>query len=217
MKVAVVDYGAGNLKSVCGVLRAAAAQLNNIKINATRDPSVVADCDKLVLPGVGSYSSCYNKLNLISGMSDAIRHAVSVRGAELLGVCVGMHLLASVGFEKDKTLGFGWLPGLVTRLDNSAARLPHIGWNGLTLIKRHHLLTSLPLGACACAAYFAHSYEFLPLDYSSVLATATYNKNIVAAVCYRNVVGVQFHPEKSHWVGIRFCTNFLSWRASAHV
>ncbi|AUG34119.1 Imidazole glycerol phosphate synthase subunit HisH 1 [Candidatus Hodgkinia cicadicola] len=215
MKVAVVDYGAGNLKSVCGVLRAAAQQLNDVKIDAAKDPSFVASCDKLVLPGVGSYLSCYNKLNLIPGMVDAIRHAVSVRGVEFLGICVGMQLLASVGFEGDKTVGFGWLPGIVTRLDDTAARVPHIGWNSLTLIRRHHMLTSLPLDACA--AYFVHSYEYLPLDYSSVLATSTYNKNIVAAVCYRNVVGVQFHPEKSHWVGIHFCRNFLSWRASAHV
>lgn len=107
MKVAVVDYGTGNLKSVCAVLRAAAQQLDNIKINATRDPSVVASCDKLVLPGVGSYLSCYNKLNLVPNMSDAISHAVSVRGVEFLGICVGMQLLASVGFEEDKTLGFG--------------------------------------------------------------------------------------------------------------
>ncbi|AIC63775.1 Imidazole glycerol phosphate synthase subunit HisH 1 [Candidatus Hodgkinia cicadicola] len=209
MKVAVVDYGAGNLKSVCAVLRA--AQLDNIEVIATRDPSVIASCDKLVLPGVGSYLSCYNKLNLIPGVINAIRHAVSVRGVEFLGICVGMHLLASVGFEENKTVGFGWLPGIVTRLDNAAARVPHMGWNSLTLLRRHHMLTSLPLEACA--AYFVHSYEYLPLDYSSVLATATYNKNIVAAVCYRNVVGVQFHPEKSHWVGIHFCRNFLSWRA----
>ncbi|AUG33929.1 Imidazole glycerol phosphate synthase subunit HisH 1 [Candidatus Hodgkinia cicadicola] len=213
MKVAVVDYGAGNLKSVCGILRAAAQ--HDVKIDAAKHPSFVACCDKLVLPGVGSYLSCYNKLNLIPGMVDAIRHAVSVRGVEFLGICVGMQLLASVGFEEDKTVGFGWLPGIVTRLDDTAARVPHVGWNSLTLLRRHHMLTSLPLDACA--AYFVRSYEYLPLDYSSVLATSTYNKNIVAAVCYRNVVGVQFHPEKSHWVGIHFCRNFLSWRACAHV
>lgn len=105
MKVAVVDYGAGNLKSVCAVLRA--AQLDNIEVIATRDPSVIASCDKLVLPGVGSYLSCYNKLSLIPGVINAIRHAVSVRGVEFLGICVGMHLLASVGFEENKTVGFG--------------------------------------------------------------------------------------------------------------
>ncbi|ATW06015.1 Imidazole glycerol phosphate synthase subunit HisH 1 [Candidatus Hodgkinia cicadicola] len=217
MKVAVVDYGVGNLSAVCGVLKAAAAlaQLDNVEINATKDPSFVASCDKLVLPGIGSYLSCYNKLNLIPGMVSAIGHAVSVRGVEFLGICVGMQLLASVGFEGDRTLGFGWLPGIVTRLDNTAAGLPHVGWDSLTLLRRHYMLTSLPLDACACAAYFVHSYEYLPLDYSSVLATCS--KNIVAAVCYRNVVGVQFHPEKSHWVGIHFCRNFLSWRASVHV
>ncbi len=107
MKVAVVDYGAGNLKSVCAVLKAAAEGLGSVEVNATRNPDCVAACDKLVLPGVGSYLSCYNKLGAIPGMVDAIKQAVEARQVEFLGICVGMQLLASVGFEEDKTIGFG--------------------------------------------------------------------------------------------------------------
>ncbi|XXM93385.1 MAG: imidazole glycerol phosphate synthase subunit HisH [Candidatus Hodgkinia cicadicola] len=215
MKVAVVDYEAGNLKSVCGVLKTAAEIANiSIEISSTRDPSCVAACDKLVLPGVGSYAGCYNKLEMISGMIEAIKHSVLVRKVEFLGICVGMQLLSSIGFEEDRKLGFGWIPGIITKLDSTVARIPHMGWNNLTVLRKHYLFTSLPLNTCAYKAYFAHSYEYIPLDYSSVLATTVYNKTIVAAVAYRNVVGVQFHPEKSHWLGIRFCKNFLNWRAS---
>ncbi|XXN13864.1 MAG: imidazole glycerol phosphate synthase subunit HisH [Candidatus Hodgkinia cicadicola] len=212
MKVIVVDYEAGNIKSICGLLRAAAALANvRAEIKATKDPECVANCDKLVLPGVGSYQSCYNKLKLIPNMIDAIVYAA--RKVEFLGICVGMQLLSSVGFEEDKRLGLGLLPGIVSRLDSAASRIPHMGWNSLIMPMRHYLLTSLPMEAHACKAYFVHSYEYIPLNYSNVLATTIYNKAIVAAVVNNNIVGVQFHPEKSHWFGIRLCANFLSWHS----
>ncbi|XXM90207.1 imidazole glycerol phosphate synthase subunit HisH [Candidatus Hodgkinia cicadicola] len=218
MKVAVVDYEAGNIKSVCGVLRAAARMVNEVvEVCPTRDPEYVARCDKLVLPGVGSYLSCYRKLNLISDMVSAIKHAVVGRGVEFLGICVGMQLLASAGLEEDKKVGFGWLPGIITKLDDTIVRVPHMGWNGLTITKRHCLFASLPLDINSCKAYFVHSYEYIPLDFNNVLATTIYGKTIVAAVLYHNVVGTQFHPEKSHWVGVHFCRNFLCWDASARI
>ncbi|XXN19812.1 MAG: imidazole glycerol phosphate synthase subunit HisH [Candidatus Hodgkinia cicadicola] len=216
MKVAVIDYGAGNIKSVCGILKLAANTLETeVEIFSTNKPECVAYCDKLVLPGVGSCLNCYNKLNSIHSMVSAIKHAVTVRKVEFLGICVGMQLLATVCLEKDKRLGFGWLPGIVTRLNNVSVRIPHMGWNILMLLRNHHLFSSLPLGARACNAYFVHSYEYIPTNYNNVLATTTYNGKIVAAVCYRNVVGVQFHPEKSHWFGVQFCKNFLTWRAGS--
>ncbi|ATY93523.1 Imidazole glycerol phosphate synthase subunit HisH 1 [Candidatus Hodgkinia cicadicola] len=215
MKVAVIDYEAGNIKSVCGIFRLAAAGSSEIEIFSTNKPDRIAYCDKLILPGVGSCLNCYNKLNSIRNMIDAIRYAVTIRKVEFLGICVGMQLLASVCLEDDKKVGFGWLPGVVTKLDSVTARVPHMGWNALKFFKNHHLFSLLPSVDYACKAYFVHSYEYIPTNYDNVLAITMYDKAIVAAACHRNVIGVQFHPEKSHWVGVRFCKNFLSWRAPA--
>ncbi|WGS83380.1 MAG: imidazole glycerol phosphate synthase subunit HisH [Candidatus Hodgkinia cicadicola] len=215
MKVAVIDYGAGNIKSVCGVLKAASSAYGiSAEIKSTSSSEYVASCDKVVLPGVGSFSNCYNKLASTPGMINAIKHAVVDRKVEFLGVCVGMQLLATVGLEDDKTTGLNWIPGLVARIGDGLVKTPHMGWNYLNIARRHHLFANIPFENKAYRVYFVHSYEYLPISRSDVLATTCYGTEIVAAVARYNIAGVQFHPEKSHGFGVSLCRNFLTWCSS---
>ncbi|WGS83589.1 MAG: imidazole glycerol phosphate synthase subunit HisH [Candidatus Hodgkinia cicadicola] len=207
MKIAVIDYGAGSIKSVCGVLKAT-------EIKSTSSSEYVASYNKVVLPGVGSFSNCHNKLASTPGVINAIKHAVVGRKVELLGVCVGMQLLAAVGLEHDKTTGLNWIPGLVARIGDGLIKTPHMGWNYLNIVKPHHLFANMPFENKAYRVYFVHLHEYLPISRSDVLATTRYGTEIVAAVARYNIAGVQFHPRKSHGFGVSLCRNFLTWCCS---
>lgn len=209
--VAIIDYGSGNLRSAQKALARVAGELaSETKIEVTAEPGVAASAQRIVLPGVGAFADCMAGLSSIPGMVDALRSAVLDRGVPFLGICVGMQLLASTGREFGEHAGLGWIAGEVVRLapHDAALKIPHMGWNDLHQLRSHPLLTGIAQGA---DVYFVHSFEFKTRDRSDVLATADYGGAITAAVARNNIAGVQFHPEKSQAVGLRFLRNFLEW------
>jgi len=211
--VALIDYGSGNLRSAEKALRKAAEGLNTAaEIVVTADPDIVARADRLVLPGVGAFAACMGALSSRDGLIAAMTEAVRGRGAPFLGVCVGMQLLADKGLEFGETPGLGWIPGEVSKLQpaNAAAKIPHMGWNALEDLADRPLLAGLD---AAPHMYFTHSFAFRPADPSHVIATTDHGGRFTAAVAKDNVMGVQFHPEKSQAQGIRLLANFLETRA----
>lgn len=199
-RIALVDYGAGNLRSVENALRAAGAP----DVSVTNDPALVAAADRIVLPGVGAFAACMGALSAIPGMVDAMAEAVLERGRPFLGVCVGMQLLATTGEEHGSHAGLGWISGTVRLMQpaDPAIRVPHMGWNDVIPLGDHPLV---PAGE----AYFLHSYAF---DGADVLATTDHGGPITAAIGRGNILGVQFHPEKSQAYGLAFLAEFLKWR-----
>jgi imidazole glycerol-phosphate synthase subunit HisH len=205
--VALIDYGSGNLRSAQKALaRAGAAE-----IAVTNDPAAVAKAERIVLPGVGAFADCMNGVSAIAGMVEALRDAVLIRGRPFLGICVGMQLLASVGREFGDHAGLGWIDGEVVKLApaDTALKIPHMGWNELTIARPHPLLAGIASGA---HAYFVHSYEFRAKDKADILATTDYGGAVTAMLCRDNIAGTQFHPEKSQAVGLQLLANFLSWK-----
>ncbi|HKX78391.1 MAG TPA: imidazole glycerol phosphate synthase subunit HisH [Novosphingobium sp.] len=204
--LALIDYGAGNLHSVANALRAAGAD----EVTVTAEADVVRAADRIVLPGVGSFKSCAEGLNAIPGLVAAMAERVHVGGAPFLGICVGMQLLASVGHEHGETPGLGWIDGevrAITRTD-PAIKVPHMGWNDVVLS------ANAPGGFLleAGEAYFLHSYHFSPEDGQTVAAMTDHGGGLVAAVAKDNMVGVQFHPEKSQAYGLGLLSRFLEWK-----
>ena len=211
-RVALIDYGSGNLRSAEKALtRAAREGATGHEIAVTADPSVVTKAERIVLPGVGAFADCMAGVTAIPGMRQALDDAVLTRGVPFLGICVGMQLLATVGREFGETPGLGWIDGEVVKLSSAdpALKIPHMGWNELTILRPHPLFAGIASGA---HAYFVHSYEFRTEDSEAVLATTDYGGPVTAAVGRANIAGTQFHPEKSQAVGQRFLQNFLSWR-----
>jgi glutamine amidotransferase len=211
-RVALIDYGSGNLRSAEKALaRAAREGATGHEIAVTADPSVVAEAERIVLPGVGAFADCMSGLTSIPGMHAALDQAVLSRGVPFLGICVGMQLLATVGREFGETPGLGWIDGEVVKLSpaDPALKIPHMGWNTLTFLRPHPLFGGIESGA---HAYFVHSYELRTEDPEAVLAITDYGGPVAAAVGRGNIAGTQFHPEKSQAVGLRFLQNFLSWR-----
>lgn len=201
--LALIDYGAGNLHSVHGALRAAGAA----EVTVTADPATVASADRIVLPGVGAFGACRDALLAIPGMVEAMGLAVHERGRPFLGVCVGMQLLADAGEEFGRHEGLGWVPGIVRRIEpaDPAIKVPHMGWNDVRPASDAPLLVP-------GEAYFLHSYHFAARDPADVWATTDHGGALVAAVGRGNVAGVQFHPEKSQVYGLAFLERFLAWR-----
>ncbi|MFA7263618.1 MAG: imidazole glycerol phosphate synthase subunit HisH [Caulobacter sp.] len=207
--VALIDYGSGNLRSAEKALRRAAEGLAApVDIVVTADPDVVAKADRLVLPGVGAFAACMGALTALDGMVEAMIQAAIGRGAPFLGICVGMQLLADRGLEFGETKGLGWIGGDVARLTpaDPAAKIPHMGWNALEAVADHPLLAGLGEGA---HMYFTHSFAFTPKDPSHVIASVNHGGRFAAAVARDNIMGVQFHPEKSQTQGLRLLANFL--------
>jgi glutamine amidotransferase len=204
--LALVDYGAGNLHSVANALRAAGADT----VHVTANPDVVRAADRIVLPGVGSFKSCAEGLRAIPHLVEAMTERVHVGGAPFLGICVGMQLLATRGLEHGETPGLDWIAGEVRLIERTdpAIKVPHMGWNDVSLGRhdRAHGLVE------AGEAYFLHSYHFAPEDGASVAAMTDHGGGLVAAVAQDNVVGVQFHPEKSQAYGLALLARFLEWR-----
>ena len=202
MTLALIDYGAGNLHSVHNALKAAGGDAT-----ITADAELVARADRIVLPGVGAFAACMAGLTAIPGMVEALRARVLEEGIPFLGVCVGMQLLADEGHEHGVTPGLGWIPGKVIALTptDPTARVPHMGWNDVVPTAPHALVEP-------GEAYFLHSYHFNAADPTQVIATTDHGGPVVAAVGRDNILGVQFHPEKSQRYGIALLERFLAWR-----
>lgn len=211
-RVALIDYGSGNLRSAEKALWEAARRAgSDAEIRTTSDPAYVAAADRLVLPGVGAFSACMDALEARPGLVEAMSEAVLRRGAPFLGVCVGMQLLASRGLEFGERRGLGWIAGEVTRLEpaDRRAKVPHMGWNSLEFERPHPLFAGAESGA---HMYFTHSYAFRPQDPGVVLASTDHAGRFAAAVARDNIAGVQFHPEKSQGAGLALIGRFLAWR-----
>jgi imidazole glycerol-phosphate synthase subunit HisH len=214
MSVAIVDYGSGNLHSAAKAFERASRESGHDQpIAVTSDPAVVARADRVVLPGVGAFADCRRGLDEIDGMVEALNESVLQRGRPFFGICVGMQLMAERGREYQVTPGLGWIAGEVDRIAPSDANLkiPHMGWNTLTMLKPHALLDEIPLGPDGLHAYFVHSYELKPSRRSELVAQADYGGPLTAVVGRDNMVGTQFHPEKSQRLGLALIANFLRW------
>jgi imidazole glycerol-phosphate synthase subunit HisH len=202
VSLALIDYGAGNLHSVHNALKAASAG----DVHVTADPDIVAKADRIVLPGVGAFAHCMEALSAIDGMVAAMEQRVRVEGIPFLGICVGMQLLADAGVEHGTTRGLGWIGGTVRAIAPAAdLKIPHMGWNDVLPTQGAPLIE-------AGEAYFLHSYHFDATDDADVLATTDHGGRLVAAVGRDNIMGVQFHPEKSQAYGINFLKCFLEWQ-----
>jgi len=218
MDVAIIDYGSGNLRSAAkAVERAGRDQGRAPEVVVTADPERAARADRLVLPGVGAFGDCRRGLDALDGMVEALGEAVIDRGRPFLGICVGMQLTASIGREHGDTPGLDWIAGEVVALapGDPALKVPHMGWNELVLVPgRHPVLDALASAAAArpVHAYFLHGYQLLPEDPRQILAQADYGGRVVAAVGRDNILGTQFHPEKSQAAGLALLAGFLAWR-----
>jgi glutamine amidotransferase len=212
--VALIDYGSGNLASAAKALARAAN--GKSEIVTTADPQVVADAERIVLPGVGAFADCMKGLAAVPGMVEALREKVLKEGAPFLGICVGMQLLATVGVEFGRHAGLGWIAGEVVKItpndfpsNEAPLKIPHMGWNELKKVQSHPLLEGIPDNA---HAYFVHSFQFKPILPDDLVATTDYGGPLTAMVGNENIVGTQFHPEKSQAIGIKLLENFLNWR-----
>lgn len=213
MSVAVVDYGSGNLRSAAKALERAAAECGlATDVLVTADPDAVRRAERIVLPGVGAFADCHRGLSALPGMVETLTAAALGEGRPLLGICVGMQLMASLGREYGEHPGLDWIPGEVVALTpaDSSLKVPHMGWNELQVTAAGHpVLQGLGAGS---HAYFVHSYHFVAEAPRHVLATVDYGGVVTAVVGRDNLVGTQFHPEKSQAAGLRLLANFLQWR-----
>jgi glutamine amidotransferase len=213
--VAIVDYGSGNLHSAAKAFERAAHEAGlDQEIAVTQDPAVVARADRVVLPGVGAFADCRRGLDAVPGMVEALDETVRRKGRPFFGICVGMQLLAERGREYEVTEGLGWIAGEVDRITPSAPtlKIPHMGWNTLNVARPHHLLDGLTLGPQGLHAYFVHSYQLKPAQRTDLVAEADYGGAVTAIVGRDNIVGTQFHPEKSQKLGLALIANFLKWK-----
>jgi imidazole glycerol-phosphate synthase subunit HisH len=203
---ALVDYGAGNLQSVANALRVAGAE----QVAVTSDPEVVRAADRIVLPGVGSFKACAEGLRANPRLVEAMTERVMVGAAPFLGICVGMQLMASRGLEHGETCGLDWIAGEVRAIEVSdpAIKIPHMGWNDVAPMPHADGASLIEPGE----AYFLHSYHFIADEGHHIAALTDHGRSVVAAVARDNLVGVQFHPEKSQAYGLAFLRRFLEWR-----
>jgi glutamine amidotransferase len=215
MSVAIVDYGSGNLHSAAKAFERAARESGHDQpILVTSKPEDIARADRVVLPGVGAFADCRRGLDEIPGMVDALEQSVRKTGRPFFGICVGMQLMAERGREYQVTPGLGWIAGEVDRIAPSdpALKIPHMGWNTLNTLRPHPLLADIPLGPDGLHAYFVHSYELKTAHRAELVAQADYGGPLTAIVGRDNMVGTQFHPEKSQRLGLALITNFLKWK-----
>jgi glutamine amidotransferase len=215
MSVAIVDYGSGNLHSAHKALeRAARESGSRVEVRLTSDPEDIRKAERIVLPGVGAFADCRRGLDAIDGMVDALNEAVIEEGKPFLGVCVGMQLMATRGLEHQVTEGLGWIPGEVVAIEpaDPSLKIPHMGWNTLIIRREHKLLDGIPTGENGLHAYFVHSFQLKPASSDLMIADTDYGAALTAIVGRDNLVGTQFHPEKSQTLGLALLRNFLQWR-----
>ncbi len=215
MTTAIIDYGSGNLHSAQKAFERAARESGvGGDICVTNDPDAVRRAERVVLPGVGAFADCRRGLLALPGLYDALAESVIERGRPFLGICVGMQLMAARGLEHGETPGLDWVGGDVVAIEphDPSLKIPHMGWNTLSLACEHPLFSGVATGEKGLHAYFVHSYHLTPADPRHVLATTDYGAPLTAAVARDNLVGVQFHPEKSQRLGLALIANFLRWR-----
>ncbi|MEI2302351.1 imidazole glycerol phosphate synthase subunit HisH [Ensifer sp. MJa1] len=215
MRVAIIDYGSGNLRSATKAFERAAREAGiSAEIDLTDKPERVASADRIVLPGVGAYADCRRGLAAVDGMEQALTEVVEQAGRPFLGICVGMQLMSSRGLEKTITHGFGWIPGDVVEMTpaDTTLKIPQIGWNTLTLKREHPLFDGIRVGEDGLHAYFVHSYHLAAENAGDVIAEADYGGPVTAFVANGNKAGSQFHPEKSQALGLALISNFLRWK-----
>jgi imidazole glycerol-phosphate synthase subunit HisH len=215
MRVAIIDYGSGNLRSATKAFERAAREAGiAAEIDLTADAERVRTADRIVLPGVGAYADCRAGLDAVAGMTEAIHEVAIGKARPFLGICVGMQLMAARGLEKTVTQGFGWIKGDVVIMEptDAALKIPQIGWNTIELTRPHPLFDGIRTGPDGLHAYFVHSYHLAAERAEDVLAVTDYGGPVTAAVARDNLAGTQFHPEKSQALGLALIANFLKWR-----
>jgi len=207
MNVTIVDYNSGNISSVINSFKEVAK--DKVNIDVTSNLNKIKLSDKLVLPGQGSFKSCIDALNKIEGLTDTLNEFVTINQKPLLGICVGLQMLADVGYEETETKGLGWIAGKVSKIDNQNGKfkLPHIGWNQINIVKDSKIFQNIENNS---HMYFVHSYEFIPNDKNVVSATTDYSSNIVCSIEKENIFGTQFHPEKSDITVLQLINNFIN-------
>jgi imidazole glycerol-phosphate synthase subunit HisH len=213
--IAIIDYGSGNLHSAAKAFERAARDSGaSAKVVVTASPETVATADRIVLPGVGAFADCKRGLDAVPGMRTALDEAIQKRGRPFIGICVGMQLLATRGLEFETTLGLGWIKGDVTIIKPSdpALKIPHMGWNTLSVGRPHELLEGIETGPNGLHAYFVHSFHLKAARAAEVIAETDHGGAVTALVGRDNIVGTQFHPEKSQELGLRLIANFLAWK-----
>ena len=207
MNVTIVDYQSGNISSVINSFTEVAKGKVNLEVTA--DLTKIKSSDKIVLPGQGSFKSCVDSLNSITGLVETLNEFAITNKKPLLGICVGLQMFADVGFEEMETKGLGWISGKVSKIDNQNGKfkLPHIGWNEIEIVKQSKIFKDITNKS---HMYFVHSYEFIPEDKSVISATTDYSSKIVCSVERENLFGTQFHPEKSDKMGLKIIKNFIN-------
>jgi len=209
MLLTVVDYGVGNLRSIAKSIEKANSDNNlNYSVKVSSDVNDVKKSDKIVLPGQGSFKACKEGIDKIIGLQQTLNESVLVKKKPIYGICAGMQLFATTGYEEEKTTGLNWIPGEVIKLNLGLSKLkiPHMGWNELKIDNVSNVFRNV---INKDHAYFIHSYEFIPEDKKNISITTNYGKEVIAAVSFENIYGSQFHPEKSQNTGIKILSNFL--------
>ena len=212
MLTAIIDYGSGNLRSAAKAFERMAGEIGcDTEVVVTSRPEQVAEAERLVLPGQGAFAECRRGLAAVPGLEEALAEAVIGRGRPFFGICVGMQLIAGRGREFETVDGLGWLDGEIVAIEpaDPSFKIPHMGWNELELRRCHPVFDGIPGGT---HAYFVHSFHFAVADPADLVATADYAQALTAAVARDNMVGTQFHPEKSQAAGLQLIANFLRWR-----
>ena len=207
MNVTIVDYNSGNISSVINSFKEVAK--SKVSIEVTSDLNKIKSSDKVVLPGQGSFKSCVDALNNINGLVDTLNEFAINHKKPLLGICVGLQMFADIGYEEIETKGLGWISGKVSKIDNQSGKykLPHIGWNEINIMKNSKIFKDIKDKS---HMYFVHSYEFVPEDKNVISATTDYSSSIVCSVEKENILGTQFHPEKSDKIGLKIIDNFIN-------
>ena len=211
MKTVIIDYGSGNLRSAEKAFERSSHELGlSMDIVVSGDADTVRAADRIVLPGVGAFGDCRRGLDAVPGLADALEETVHEKARPFLGICVGMQLMATRGLEHGEHKGLGWIPGDVVEMtpSDTSLKIPHMGWNELQIAKPHPVLKGLPV----THAYFVHSYHLQPAEEGDVIARTEYGGPVTAAVARDNMVGTQFHPEKSQALGLALIRNFLQWK-----
>lgn len=211
MLTVLVDYDSGNLHSAEKAFQRMAQEVGGGDVIVTTRAEDVARADRIVLPGDGAFPACRRALGAVEGMVAALEEAVQRRAVPFMGICVGMQMLASLGREYEEVAGLDWIGGTVERIapGDPNLKVPHMGWNDLVLDRAHPVLEGVATGD---HAYFVHSYQFHVADPSDLVAHVDYAGPVTAIVARGNVIGTQFHPEKSQATGLRMIANFLTWR-----
>ena len=210
MNIAIIDYESGNISSVINSFKLVSKKTNSdIKIEVTSDLKKIANSDKVILPGQGSFKECMRSLLKINNLRETLEDFAITKKKPLFGICVGMQMFADVGLEEEETKGFGWIGGKVSKIDNknNKFKLPHMGWNEISIKKKSNLFKNINDKS---HMYFVHSFEFVPNEEQYVTSTINYSKEIVSSLEKNNIFGTQFHPEKSDKDGLKIIENFIT-------